>query len=60
VRYEGLYSKFTILVRYEGLYSKSTILVRYEGNILMNLMDGEGVFSWPNGDKYSGVYINGR
>ena len=26
----------------------------------MNLMDGKGDFTWPNGDFYSGQYINGR
>ena len=26
----------------------------------MNLMDGIGDFMWPNGDVYSGQYINGR
>ncbi len=26
----------------------------------MNLLDGEGEFTWPNGDRYRGGYVNGR
>ena len=26
----------------------------YSGQILMNLMDGRGEFTWPNGDVYAG------
>ena len=26
----------------------------------MNLMDGQGEFVWPNGDRYIGQYINGK
>ena len=46
----------------DGSYNqtKLSVLFRYEGQILMNLMDGEGEFRWPNGDVYKGTYINGR
>jgi hypothetical protein len=30
------------------------------GELLMNLLDGEGEFTWPNGDRYRGGYVNGR
>ncbi len=32
---------------------------RYEGLIENNLMDGEGRYNWPNGDKYIGGYSKG-
>ena len=35
------------------------LISRYHGQILMNLMDGRGEFSWPNGDSYKGEYVNG-
>jgi hypothetical protein len=39
---------------------KSMMMSRYDGEILMNLMDGAGEFRWPNGDRYTGTYVNGR
>jgi hypothetical protein len=42
------------------LYRITLTLCRYMGEILMNLLDGEGEFTWPNGDRYRGGYVNGR
>lgn len=32
----------------------------YEGDWLLGKMHGKGVFTWPNGKKYSGEYVEGK
>jgi hypothetical protein len=33
------------------------MLCRYMGEILMNLMDGEGQFTWPDGGRHPSIFM---
>ena len=44
----------------QGIYILPDQLERYEGHFKNNLRHGHGVYSYKNGNRHTGVWVDGR